>query len=69
MTAKLKDALDGSVTQSAIATACNVSQQAVSLWINQGKVPAKRAKRFHEATGIPLHIVNPDIFETGEVNG
>ncbi len=65
----LKEAIEGVVTQSAIAAACNVSQQAVSLWIMHNKVPAKRAKRFHEVTGIPLHNINPEVFAMEGKNG
>lgn len=65
----LKDAVLEITTQSAIAKACDVSQQAVSLWLRQGKVPAKRAKKFHELTGIPMHTINPEVFESGELNG
>lgn len=65
----LKKAVLEITTQSAIAEAFEVSQQAVSLWLQQGKVPAKRAKKFHELTGIPMHKLNPDVFGSGELNG
>ncbi len=69
MAGTLKDAVLEITTQSAIAKDCGVSQQAVSLWLQQGKVPAKRAKKIHELTGIPMHTLNPEVFENGELNG
>ena len=58
----LKAAVLEITTQSAIAEECEVSQQAVSLWLQQGKIPAKRAQKVHELTGIPMHKLNPDVF-------
>ncbi|PST68901.1 hypothetical protein AYI77_02040 [Shewanella algae] len=61
--AQLKDLIPDDISQGDIADQCEVTQQSVSLWIKAGKVPPKRAKVFSRITGIPLHVVNPDVYE------
>jgi DNA-binding transcriptional regulator YdaS (Cro superfamily) len=31
-------------------------------WRRAGQIPAKRALRVHQITGIPLHELRPDVF-------
>jgi len=41
-----------------------VSQQAVSLWLGQGWVPAKRAKAIEREFAIPrTSLINPELIE------
>lgn len=58
----LKDLLASKATQISIAEYCGVSQQSVSQWVTGNKVPAKRAGQVHRLTGIPLHMLNPEVF-------
>lgn len=39
--------------QEPLGEACGVSQQAVSLWLQQGYVPWERVRKVSEMTGIP----------------
>lgn len=44
-----------------LARAIGVTSPAVSQWLKRG-IPPKRAKAVSVATGIPLHVLRPDIF-------
>jgi len=44
---------------SELARQIGVTPQAVQQWVRSGKVPAARAGRVHELTGVPLHDLNP----------
>lgn len=44
--------ISGKATQRKVAIACGVSQQAVCFWIKNGRVPAKRIRKFSSVTGI-----------------
>lgn len=48
--------------QVALATACNVTPQAVNQWAQKGKPPAGRVLAIEAATGISRHELRPDIF-------
>jgi DNA-binding transcriptional regulator YdaS (Cro superfamily) len=52
-----------------LAAAAGVTQQAVSHWlIGLRRIPAEYAKPIADKTGIPLHVIRPDLFPapTGE---
>jgi len=48
-------------TQQALADALEVTQGAVSQWMNK-RVPAERVLEFEKLTGIPRHELRPDIY-------
>ena len=49
------------LTQEGAASLFGVNQPAVAKW-EAGKVPALRALTVHGVTGIPLHVLRPDIY-------
>lgn len=58
MDEKIKDLIPQELSQAEIAAHCGVKQQAVSLWLKNDEVPAKRAGKFSEITGIEKHLLN-----------
>ena len=49
-------------TQVALARHLGVSQQLISLWVQQGRISPKFCRRVHALTGVPLHRLNPEIY-------
>lgn len=60
MAKTLKELISEKSTQHEIATALGITQQAVSFWLNTGKIPAKRVKKVSEITGISPAVLNSD---------
>jgi DNA-binding transcriptional regulator YdaS (Cro superfamily) len=58
------DAVGGS--QTALAAHLGITAQAVQAWVQTGRVPARRARKVAEITGIPLHVLNPDVFPAAD---
>lgn len=46
-------------TLTALADALNTTIQAVSQW---EEIPAERCPEIHRLTGVPLHVLRPDIY-------
>ncbi len=46
----------------ALAAHCNVTYQAVRKW-ERGLIPAERAKQVSHVSGIPLHVLRPDLWD------
>lgn len=55
----MKSALDKAIafagSQTALASLCKVTPQAVQQWVKQGRVSRKNAKLVSRATGVPLN--------------
>lgn len=51
----------GSIT--ALAQRLGISKQAVSMWT---RVPAERAQEIEAVTGVPRHILRPDLWERAQ---
>lgn len=49
-----QEAVDIAGTQKELALASGVTQQAVQLWVRQGWIPPKNAKKVSERTGIDV---------------
>jgi DNA-binding transcriptional regulator YdaS (Cro superfamily) len=59
----LQDALERAGSQSELARICEVSQPAVSKWLQSAKrLPAEYVLTVEAATGIPRHLLRPDIY-------
>jgi len=59
----LQAALDKAGSQSELARICDVSQPAVSKWLQAAKrLPAEYVLTVEAATGIPRHLLRPDIY-------
>ncbi len=60
----LEKAISKAGSQSALARACGVSQQAVQQWVSAGKVPATRVQSVVSACAGAVSAVDlrPDIF-------
>lgn len=63
---RIMELLPKGVSQAEIATVCGVSQQAVSQWFTANLIPAKRAKKVHDITNIPLYKLNPNVYPAPE---
>lgn len=59
----LNKAIEAAGSGSALAAMLGISPQAVLQW---DRVPAERAKQVAEATGIPRHVLRPDLWEPPE---
>jgi len=58
----IRDAIRSMGGQRAVAEYFNLSQQAVSLWAQQGYAPVQKAKALAEATGLPVRdLVSPHL--------
>lgn len=60
-------AIEAAGSQAALAAMVStepptVTPQAVAKWRATGKVPAERCLRVHDLTGVPLHLLNPDVY-------
>jgi hypothetical protein len=56
----------GSVTK--LAAVAGVHQTTISAaWRRKGRVPVDRCRRVHDALGIPLHELRPDVWLVGHV--
>lgn len=63
--AVLHDAAVAAGSQSALASALNVSQAAISKWIKRGWVPLDRAVEIEELFGFPRRsMIDPKIVDT-----
>jgi len=51
----------GSQAKLALAISGNVKQQHVSYWL-KNRVPAQYCGPIHQATGVPLEELRPDVF-------
>ncbi|NQY38201.1 MAG: helix-turn-helix domain-containing protein [Alteromonadaceae bacterium] len=49
-------------SQKALANALNVSTMAVSKWVSVGKIPTDRVLGIEELSGVPCHVIRPDIY-------
>lgn len=50
-------------SQSALARICGVGQSTVWKWVQQGhRLPAEHVLTVETATGIPRHLLRPDIY-------
>lgn len=59
----LKSAIAHLGSQPALARLCNVSQPAVSNWVNKiGRIPPEHVLKVEAATGISRHDLRPDIY-------
>jgi DNA-binding transcriptional regulator YdaS (Cro superfamily) len=56
----LARAIEAMGSAKAIADLCRISKSAVSQW---EVIPTKRCHLISEATGIPLHVLRPDVWE------
>jgi DNA-binding transcriptional regulator YdaS (Cro superfamily) len=54
------EALFGSTTQ--LARALNVPIPTVAAWKHRGCVPAERVLKVEELTGVPRHLIRPDLY-------
>lgn len=56
-------AVDAATSQSELARLCGVSQSAVWKWAQSSKrLPAEHVLTVEAATGIPRHVLRPDIY-------
>jgi Uncharacterized protein conserved in bacteria, prophage-related len=59
----LEQAIDKAGSQTAFAALCGVSQAAVWKWLQTAKrLPAEYVLTVEAATGIPRHLLRPDIY-------
>lgn len=49
-------------SQAALASAVGVTQQAVSLWVRKGRVPAEYVVKVELASGVSRAELRPDMF-------
>ncbi len=51
-------------SQKALADALEISPQAITKWVNRGRVPAERVIDIERATGgaVTRHVLRPDIY-------
>ena len=47
----------------ALAGKVGVTQQSISYWVKKGQVPAEMALAVERATGVPRHVLRPDLFD------
>lgn len=59
----IKELAENKISQAELAEACGVSQQAVSLWYKQNRIPPRRVSIVSKLTGISPEILNPDVFK------
>lgn len=52
-----------------LAIALGVSQPTVSKWFKVGRVPAERVKAVSDETGVPTHVIRPDVFPAPKQEG
>ena len=70
MTPKTKSALLKAASRGEIARRLNINLSAVSRWFSRGKVPAERVVSVEAITGVPRHLIRPDLYVTpGKKNG
>jgi DNA-binding transcriptional regulator YdaS (Cro superfamily) len=48
--------------QNKLAERMNVSRQVVYAWTKTGIIPVRRVLKVSEVTGIPVHVLRPDIY-------
>ncbi len=53
------------IVHAELAAYCGVRPPAVSQWIAKDQVPAQRARKVSEFTGIPLEVLRPDFWPNG----
>lgn len=63
MDKSIRELVENKISQVELATACAVSQQAVSLWFKQNKIPPRRVPLVSKITGIRPEILNPEVFQ------
>lgn len=63
----LEKAIQAAGSQSALARACGVTQQAVQQWAATGRVPATRVQSVISAAGgaVSAEDLRPDVFRKG----
>ncbi|MEJ6520308.1 YdaS family helix-turn-helix protein [Shewanella bicestrii] len=66
MAKKIRELIPDGLSQSAIAEACEVTQQAVAQWLEADRIPAKRVKAFSKVTGLHRSVLNPEIFDESD---
>jgi DNA-binding transcriptional regulator YdaS (Cro superfamily) len=59
----LDAAISAAGSQAALATKVGVKQQTISYWVKKGQVPAEMALAVERATGVPRHVLRPDLFD------
>ncbi|WP_200911269.1 transcriptional regulator [Sphingomonas sp. Leaf62] len=67
MVVALRSAVDAAGSQSAMARIVGCSPQAVSKWVNRGKVcPAEYVLKVEAATGVSRFDLRPDVYPRTE---
>jgi DNA-binding transcriptional regulator YdaS (Cro superfamily) len=54
--------------QSELARRLNITPQSVQSWVDKGSVPLGRVLEVENATGVPRHIISPDLYSEKEVD-
>ena len=62
--AKLFD--ERGVTTTQLARVLGVTQQCCSGWRTAGRIPAEMVGKVERATGIPRHLLRPDLWKPGD---
>lgn len=58
----LASAVEKAGGQSALAKILHCSPQAIQKWCARGRVPAERVISIESATGVPRHLLRPDLY-------
>jgi len=60
--AGLRKAIKAEKSQAALAKKIGKTQGHISKWLQRGHVPAEMVPLIEDATGVPCHVLRPDIF-------
>lgn len=52
--------------QSELARLLDIKQQSVHEWVTRGRVPAERVLQIERVTGVPRHLIRPDIYPVSD---
>tara|TARA_R110002049_G_scaffold255016_2_gene430517 strand:- start:635 stop:859 length:225 start_codon:yes stop_codon:yes gene_type:complete len=52
--------------RSELARRLNISAQSVQLWVAKDEIPLKRVIEVEKVTGVPRHILAPDMYSDSE---
>lgn len=65
--AGLKEAIKAAGNQTKLARAIKKTPQLISYWNNKvGRVPAEYVPEVAEVTGVPRHVLRPDLYQIPE---
>lgn len=53
-------------SQSELARRLDITQQSVCEWVIRGRVPAERVLQIERVTGVPRHLIRPDIYPVND---